>query len=340
MPPPARCAMLARLRYTVTNVPWLIETRPCVARCDRCEGAGILRAMATSGSLYQRVYRIARWCIRSSGPLAPWLNRLRRQIREQAWFRQRVPNVANPLAVDGLHVYHDGAADPTIQALAMGAYEPETVRLFASLLRPGMTVLDVGAHIGYFTLLAARAVGANGRVVAFEPLPSNAQLLRRNVEANGFDERVTVVERAVADHAGEMSLHDSGRDAGTATLYAAGGQVINVGTTSLDGWAAEQQWPSIDVIKMDIEGAEVAALAGMRELKKRNPHLELVCEFNPTTLGYAGLEPDSLLTALQACGFTDISIVGARLQHLSLPADIPKAVGEARKWDLINLYCH
>jgi FkbM family methyltransferase len=264
---------------------------------------------------------------------------MRRQIREQPWFRRRVPNITNPLTIDGLLVYHDTAADPTIQALAMGAYEPETVSLFTHLVRPGMTVLDVGAHIGYFTLLAARAVGATGRVYAFEPLPSNATQLRRNVEANGFAERVIVVEQAVTDQAGEMCLHDSGRDAGTATLYSKGGQSVDVTTISLDGWAEEHMWPRVDLMKMDVEGAEVAALAGMRELKRLNPQMQLLCEFNPTTLGYAGLEPSALLTALPECGFEDVSIVGAQLKRLSLPADIPRTVAEARKWDLINLYC-
>lgn len=295
--------------------------------------------MSLTGSLYRYAYRLGRWCLRSSGPLAPYLSSLRRRVREQTWFRRRIPKIANPLHIGGLDIYHDAAADPTIQALALGAYEPETVRLFTSRLRPGLTVLDVGAHIGYFTLLAARGVGTTGKVYAFEPLPDNNRLLRRNVDANGFTATVTVIDRAVTDQADHVRLHNSGRDAGTATLYTEGGTAIDVETISLDGWASEQEWPRIDLIKMDIEGAEVAALRGMHELKRRNPHLELVCEFNPTTLGYAGLQPASLLDALQECGFADVSIIGSNLQRLSLPGEIPKAIQEAHKWDLINLYC-
>jgi FkbM family methyltransferase len=295
--------------------------------------------MLDTRALYHRLYRFARWSLRSSGPLAPVLNRLRRRVREQSWFRQRVPNLVNPLLVGGLSIYHDGAADPTIQALAMDAYEPETVRLFTGLIQPGMTVLDVGAHIGYFTLLAARGVGEMGRVYSFEPLPANNTLLRRNVTENSFSARVTIIDQAVTDRPDQLLLHDSGHDAGTATLFSQGGTTFNVRTTSLDAWAAEQGWPRVDFIKMDIEGAEVAALNGMHELKRRNPRLELICEFNPTTLGYAALEPAALPQALLSCGFTEISIIGSTLRPLSLPDEIPYVIREAHRWDLVNLLC-
>jgi FkbM family methyltransferase len=295
--------------------------------------------MFDTRALYNRLYRIVRWSLRSSGPLAPYLIRLRRRIREQPWFRNRIPNISNPLQINGLRVYHDGAADPTIQALAIDAYEPETVRVFTSIVRPGMTVLDVGAHIGYFTLLAARGVGESGKVYAFEPLPANNALLRRNVGENAFANRVSVSDQAVTDRMGQLVLHNSGRDAGTATLYSQGGTEFGVRTTSLDAWAAELGWPQVDLIKMDIEGAEVAALNGMHELKRRYPRLQLICEFNPTTLTYATLEPAALPHALLSCGFTEVSIIGGTLRPVRLPDDIPLMVREAHRWDLVNLLC-
>jgi hypothetical protein len=148
-----------------------------------------------------------------------------------------------------------------------------------------------------------------------------------------------VCDAAISDREGYARIVDSGRDGGTATLYGDTGQHIDVPTTPLDSWAEQQGWPRIDLIKMDIEGAEVAALTGMRRVRERNPHLTLIIEFNPITLGYAGLEPAALLHALQSCGFSDISIIGAKLRPLDLPKEIAFAIKQAHRWDLVNLLC-
>ena len=87
-----------------------------------------------------------------------------------------------------------------------GMFEPETVRAFAALLAPGMTVMDIGANVGQFTLVAARRVGPSGRLHAFEPTPELAAHILRNLELNGL-ENVAVNAVAVSDVAGRATLH-------------------------------------------------------------------------------------------------------------------------------------
>ena len=94
----------------------------------------------------------------------------------------------------------------------LGTYEPEMQSALRELIKPGMTVYDVGANIGYVTLMLAKLIGAQGKVYAFEALPDNVERLRRNVELNGFNDRVNIFPGAVAAGAGEVKflVHPSG----------------------------------------------------------------------------------------------------------------------------------
>jgi FkbM family methyltransferase len=138
-----------------------------------------------------------------------------------------------------------------------GTYEPEQTRHFRELLRPGMTVLDVGAHVGYYTLLSARLVGSRGKVVAFEPNPRNCAFLRQHVAANGL-ENVTVEQSAVADRNGRMRF-DFGTGTGTGRLTPEG--EIDVSSVRLDDYCAARGIVP-GAIKIDVEGAELDVLRG------------------------------------------------------------------------------
>ena len=145
-----------------------------------------------------------------------------------------------------------------------GSYEPVHTRLAASLVANGATILDVGAHTGYYTLLFAKLAGAPGKVIAFEPDPTNCKYLRRHVEINRLS-TVAVVQAAVSDRPGQ-SRFALGTGSGTGSIRATGS--LNVRTVDLDGYcAAEGVRPSL--IKMDVEGAELLALAGARGLLER-----------------------------------------------------------------------
>jgi len=153
----------------------------------------------------------------------------------------------------------------------LGTYEPELQSALHELIPAGAVVYDVGANIGYVSLLLAKAAGETGKVFAFEALPSNVVQLRRNVELNAMQSRVMVVAKAVTKAHGPVRflVHASGGmgkavgSAGRDDHYQA---EVSVDGISLDEFTFEQGNPPPQVVKMDIEGGEVMALPGMRRL--------------------------------------------------------------------------
>jgi len=152
-----------------------------------------------------------------------------------------------------------------------GSFEPAEARLLRRLLRPGDRVLDVGANVGYFTLIAARAVGPSGAVVAVEPVEANADALDHNVQVNGFT-NVTLRRVAVdaVDGTLEVGLVDDpfarehGRDA-TSGHYTVGGALLSrtVPSVTLDSLAADLSPDRpVRLVKIDVEGWEDYVLAG------------------------------------------------------------------------------
>ena len=140
-----------------------------------------------------------------------------------------------------------------------GTYEPEQTRLFQEHVRPGATVLDIGAHVGYYSLLSSVLAGDAGTVWAFEPNPRNCAFLRRHVEINRRG-NVRVTEAAVSDAAGRARF-DFGRGSGTGRLSVQG--AVEVETVRLDDFAREQGIAPT-AVKIDVEGAEVQVLDGAR----------------------------------------------------------------------------
>ena len=140
-----------------------------------------------------------------------------------------------------------------------GTYEREQTRLFEEHVRPGDTVLDVGAHVGYYTVLSAVLAGKAGAVWAFEPNPNNAHFLRRHAEINRLTS-VRVTEAAVSDANGTARF-DFGGGSGTGRL--AEGGAVEVRTVRLDDFCADHGI-SPSAIKIDVEGAERAVLEGAR----------------------------------------------------------------------------
>lgn len=147
----------------------------------------------------------------------------------------------------------------------LGSYEHGKQRAFAAQLTPGSAVYDVGANVGFYTLLAARAVGPRGAVVAFEPLPENLAFLRRHLELNGASQ-VRIVEAAVSDRGGTARFaRGASREMGS---LREGGE-LEVKTLSLDAFVGEGSGPPPDCIKLDVEGGECAALEGARRVLER-----------------------------------------------------------------------
>jgi FkbM family methyltransferase len=167
--------------------------------------------------------------------------------------------------------------------LALGTYERPEVEYLRRWLRPGDGFLDVGAHVGYFTLLAASCVGPRGRVLAVEPTADSAERLRRNVALNGFG-WATVIEAAATDFDGEDALAVSGLDPMFNSLRRADAPVANttvrVTARRLDTIMADAGWFPVAGIKIDSEGAEGEALRGATEVLNRNPSLFVIFELS------------------------------------------------------------
>jgi FkbM family methyltransferase len=178
-----------------------------------------------------------------------------------------------------------------------GFWEMWLTQFLARRVKPGMTVVDVGANFGYFTLLLGDAVGETGHVIAAEPNPDAASLLQETVTLNGHGARTRVAPFALGASAGRGWLYAPHGEPKNAALVGTddlpGGRTVEVSTLTLDEVALE--YPKVDLVKIDAEGGELGIVAGMRKLIARD-RPTIVLEFNAAR--YA--EPRSFLDELLA----------------------------------------
>ncbi|MCB8883168.1 FkbM family methyltransferase [Acidisoma cellulosilytica] len=187
-------------------------------------------------------------------------------------------------------------------------YEREVAHVFQSVLKEGMSVLDIGANIGYFTMLSAALVGPTGRVLAIEPNPRNVRLIEASRRANGF-ENVRIVQTAAGRETGLLILNTSHSNGTTSGLPADVRQLLDAETVAcvrLDALLGEQD--RVDFIKVDVEGAEYNALLGGIETIRRNRPV-IVTEFGPSMMpGISGITGKGYLEWITALDY-DLSIV-------------------------------
>lgn len=189
-----------------------------------------------------------------------------------------------------------------------GLYEPEETRLFSKLLQPGDVVLDLGANIGYYTLLAAARVGTTGEVHAFEPVPENFLTLQANVQRNGW-KNVIIQQLAVADGASEnltLYTREGAHNSGWASLARSlkyQNVPMEVAAITIDRYITERGLPHIALIKLDIEGAEPFALRGAATLLSSKSGPKVLCEINPFLLRQANSSPEELKGILTNYGY-------------------------------------
>lgn len=211
---------------------------------------------------------------------------------------------------------------PSGRTYAAGLYEPAVTKAILELVRPGMTVVDVGANVGYYTLLASRLVGPGGRVYSFEPVLSIFEVLLSNLRDNDCD-NVTAERKAISDRSGDgRFLVD--RYGTEGRLVAKGGHIV-VECTTLDEYFGALGWPAVDVVKMDIEGGEPAALSGMRELVQRSPRLRIILELNWPALRAAGWEHRELALLLYNLGFRKGRVLEREGETFELPWELPRS---------------
>lgn len=144
----------------------------------------------------------------------------------------------------------------------LGSYELQKRRLFESIVPTGAVVFDIGAHAGFYTLLASVLVGPRGAVVAFEPQSHNMRYLREHLRLNAIS-NVQVIQAAVTDSDGVACFQEG---ANTSTGHLAPEGQLRVRTVTLDGLVSTYQVPAPDFLKIDVEGAEMLVLKGARSL--------------------------------------------------------------------------
>ncbi len=209
--------------------------------------------------------------------------------------------------VHGLKIWVDLLDTGVAAGVLQGNWEPDVTGFILSILRPGDTFIDIGANVGWFTVLAARAVGASGSVHAFEPREDLSARLTASAEANGFADRCTVHACALGAEPGEMMLAavPSEKNPGHSFLVSGdlpegAAPIGRVPVRCLDSFTFQQP---IRLIKLDVEGAEGLVLRGAGALLRRD-HPIIVSEIFPRWLrDVSGQEPEDYLNLLKDAGY-------------------------------------
>jgi FkbM family methyltransferase len=194
-----------------------------------------------------------------------------------------------------------------------GNYEPETTALFRRYLRPGDVVFDVGANLGYFTILAASLVGHAGHVHSFEPNPKVIRFLRKSIEINHFEGWVRSTSVAVAEQSGGLArlyLSTVAASSAVSSLlplpHLDTGSTIEVPLLSLLDYCRMQQISTVRLLKVDVEGAELQVLRGARDLLLARSVDLLVCEVQPNERDPDA--PELLIDELGTFGYSPFAI--------------------------------
>jgi len=196
---------------------------------------------------------------------------------------------------------------PQFRQLAKyGIYEKETTEYFLENISQGNVVLDIGANIGYFTLLFASLVGKEGKVFAYEPEPSNFEILKKNVKTNNF-QNVILENVAVTNSTGTTELYLSEKAAGQHRIYKSKDvkkNHVSVKTIRLDDYLNNIPFfEKISFIKLDVEGSEFGVLKGMEKVLSQNKTIELIMEFSPRQIRDYGADPIDQLHYLKNLEF-------------------------------------
>ena len=203
----------------------------------------------------------------------------------------------------GRHLWVDPSDRGVGRPIAVhGVWEPHITKLIQEALEPGMNVLDVGANLGYYTTLAAAAVGPTGTVWAFEPDPRNCELLRRNVLEGGYA-NVRVIQAAAGAARGKAEMERYAKNYGASTMVRnpnSGREVFQIETVTVDEVVGDCP---IGLAKIDVEHSEMFVLQGMRKTIKANQRLAIALEFSPHAYRRLGFDPEAWLQDMQSNGF-------------------------------------
>jgi FkbM family methyltransferase len=206
--------------------------------------------------------------------------------------------------------------DPRVRHLIPHDGEPALLDFLRRTIKPGDIVLDVGAFLGVYAILAARRAGLGGSVVAFEPTPSSAAIARRHFAYNGLSDRIMLVQAAVSDRTGRAVLHEYAEpyvnSLAAAADTAAPPSHREVATVTIDDVCRSRGIvPSL--IRMDVQGAEIHALRGAREtIRAAGGRLMIVAEMHPQCWPAFGIDESVAVDAIDGLGLIASPLVSGR----------------------------
>ncbi len=211
---------------------------------------------------------------------------LEAMIRARTGYAAISPEIGLARVLGRYKMYVEPDDDAISSHLIMDGFWEMWVTIFlGGFVRTGWTVVEVGAHLGYYAMLLSDLVGPTGRLVGFEPVRRNADLLRRSVAVNGFAGRYAVEQQAVSDADGSARVNvPLGNWGGGSIIGAPSHDIVaaeDVHTVTLDSYCASHNIQP-DLIKIDAEGAEQKIFAGMRSLIARQQKLAVLFEFDTT----------------------------------------------------------
>jgi len=226
-----------------------------------------------------------------------------REFSQRKMLAHEAPVDIELIKLNGFSIYTSASDVAVGKHVRANAYEPDVTAIFRRFLRPGMAVIDVGANIGYFTMLSASLVGPKGYVLAVEPNPNNVRMLEGSRRVNGFDQ-VELAYAAAWSKKGLLALNASYSNGVTSAIETGIGALMAVQIVpSFTLSALAPQDRPVDFVKIDIEGAEYSALMGARDILARN-HPIIVSEFSPVQLqAVSGVSGEEYLCFLTDLGY-------------------------------------
>lgn len=216
-----------------------------------------------------------------------------------------VNTVAN-ISVPGISDFKMHLDDKdSLKLSVFGIYEEFEVGLLPECIKKGDTVIDVGANIGYYTIIFSKLVGEAGKVYAFEPDPVNFSILKKNIELNHC-ENVIAEQKAVSHKTGPLKLYVNNENRGDHRIYDSGDtrKTVTIEAIQLDDYVKAP----INFLKMDVQGAEVFVLEGAGNTLRASPEVKIFSEFWPTAIRASHREPRIFFALLNELGFSFFDI--------------------------------